>query len=772
MPKMFHYWKNNSWIFAGVLLICYLVSAEMRYQQFETWGKTPAAYFVGERPMMTTLDAPYWLRWAREFNEGTFGQKVGLRSYPENTDTFQEMAIKELSLPLKYTDLTPSTNNSPTSSGTTVIRYHDVPLLSFLIAHIAPFFNYNYYLTGTLLIPTLASLFILPLGIYFFRIGVPVSGLLGGLVGTFASGYYMRSSIGRIDTDMLNLFFPALAALLILLASKSKSERSVLLYSAGTGLSLFLFQWWYAKEGFALVYFAVLVFSLFVQQIRLRTILLSALLFVLCVYPGTFMSGTGSAESFLKGYFTIEEANEVLIGNVTTPATFPNTMSTISEVDHVPMREVLMRVLSNPLFDWAGLLAFFGLVLLRWRVLLPLAPMLALGLLSFQSSNRFIMYLAPFIGIGLGWLLSLSIECVFVFWPWKDAEGTGKRVGKAEKERLKGKGSLWASFYSLATGTQLESTRKDTENKVKGERLNGKGSLREGLEIDWFGWTRQGVLYLGMGVFFWLISGQTAISFVPGPSIHTGLYATILEVKKRVPEDSALLTWWDYGYAITDVTGLATFHDGGGLQQRPSTYFIARSLISSDPDELYDITQYLATEGNRGIAENNTSPEDLLQAMRNPEHKPWNPIYLFFTADMTGKYGAISKLGSWDIVNGGSQPRVYQNLACNKITNEEMNCRGAKIDLKAGKINNQIALKRLVFIRNGQVMREQKFGHAQGYTLQLLVAGQRIVEVQLIDEVVFNSNYNQMFLLGRYREDLYEETYNAFPFSRLFRVKF
>ena len=69
-------------------------------------------------------------------------------------------------------------------------------------------------------------------------------------------------------------------------------------------------------------------------------------------------------------------------------------------------------------------------------------------------------------------------------------------------------------------------------------------------------------------------------------------------------------------------------------------------------------------------------------------------------------------------------------------------------------------------------MREQEFGHAQGYTLQLLVSGQQIVEVQLIDEFVFLSNYNQMFLLGRYREDLYEETYNAFPFSRLFRFKF
>ena len=67
--------KYNSWLFAGVLLICFAISAEVRYQQFETWKKTPAAYFVGERPMMTTLDAPYWLRWAREYNEGTFGER-------------------------------------------------------------------------------------------------------------------------------------------------------------------------------------------------------------------------------------------------------------------------------------------------------------------------------------------------------------------------------------------------------------------------------------------------------------------------------------------------------------------------------------------------------------------------------------------------------------------------------------------------------------------------------------------------------------------------
>ena len=170
MVKIFIDRKYNSLLFAGVLLVCFLVSVGVRYQQFETWKKTSAAYFVGERPMMTTLDAPYWLRWAREYNEGTYGQKGGLRDYPENTETFQGISAKELSLPLKYTDPTPASTSSSlsSSSGSPEIRYRDVPLLSFLIAHSAPFFNYNYYLTGTLLIPALASLFILPSGNLFF----------------------------------------------------------------------------------------------------------------------------------------------------------------------------------------------------------------------------------------------------------------------------------------------------------------------------------------------------------------------------------------------------------------------------------------------------------------------------------------------------------------------------------------------------------------------------------------------------------------------------
>ena len=86
-------WKYNSWLFAGVLLICFAVSAGVRYQQFETWKKAPTVYFVEERPLMTTLDAPFWLRLAREYNEAIFQQKNGLRRYPESTVTYRENSI-------------------------------------------------------------------------------------------------------------------------------------------------------------------------------------------------------------------------------------------------------------------------------------------------------------------------------------------------------------------------------------------------------------------------------------------------------------------------------------------------------------------------------------------------------------------------------------------------------------------------------------------------------------------------------------------------------
>jgi hypothetical protein len=87
--------KYNSILFIGVLFFCFFVSVGVRYQQFETWKTNPSAFFVGERPMMTTLDAPFWLRGAREYNEGTYAQKGALGNYPKNTEIFRDRSIPQ-----------------------------------------------------------------------------------------------------------------------------------------------------------------------------------------------------------------------------------------------------------------------------------------------------------------------------------------------------------------------------------------------------------------------------------------------------------------------------------------------------------------------------------------------------------------------------------------------------------------------------------------------------------------------------------------------------
>ena len=100
-----------------------------------------------------------------------------------------------------------------------------------------------------------------------------------------------------------------------------------------------------------------------------------------------------------------------------------------------------------------------------------------------------------------------------------------------------------------------------------------------------------------------------------------------------------------------------------------------------------------------------------MEAVRNPTSTPWNPIYLFFTADMIGKFGAFSRIGSWNLKDGGSSPKGYQTLACQSIEGEKMNCRDYGgyyvIDLKSGMIKQRIHLKRVVQINRGDTDKDR-----------------------------------------------------------------
>jgi undecaprenyl-diphosphooligosaccharide--protein glycosyltransferase len=718
LDKSLHNWLQSPWIvrilFLVALLICYGISVTVRYQQLEAWKQNPQQFFVGEQPLMTTLDAPFFLRWAKEYRDGEFYGAGHKRSYPSSTQWFREQQAQILAneKKIQVDPVAPlELSTSPTS----------VPLLSFITAMMSPFFAGNLYLAGHWLVILTGGLFIIPLGFYGWRLGYPIAGLLGGLIGTFCSEYYVRASIGRIDTDMLNIFFPILGAYLVLLACQAKSERWVWLWAAVAGLSINFFVWWYDKPGFALGCFLTLLVGLIIWRHKAQANLPALGVFTFFAGPSNLLSGLGSVRSFLDNYLFVGAVKEAQAQEVVSPVTFPNVFNTISEAAKVPMSEVLQQVLSEPTWGWLGLIAFALFAVRYWPVVIPLLPIVALGLLGFQSSRRFIMFLAPFVGFGLGVLLTIAIRLA---WEW--------------------------------IRSRLE---PEDPTVTQAHPIWGNANL-----------VGQVLIYVGLFGSWTFFAPMTAISYVPGPSIPPPVYQTFDQVKQLVPENGAIYTWWDYGYAITDKTERAVFNDGGA-QLGPTTYFMARSFISSEQEEMRRIIGFLASQGAAGISRFNTSKDALLREVYSGKYKPREPIYVFYTYDMIGKFSALFSIGSWNFDTLQNSVKGYQRLQCSKLENQVLTCQGVTVDLKEGLVNGQIPLRRLVQSIQGRETKIQELKE-QGLSLQLMMPNERqFSEIYLMEEAVWASNFNQMYLLGNYDKEVFEEVFHAFPIARLFRLK-
>ena len=278
-----------------------------------------------------------------------------------------------------------------------------------------------------------------------------------------------------------------------------------------------LFYWWYMKPGFTLIYFVTLGFMLILNDRKnVKSILICLGLFMLFSNPVWFYKGFMSLWGSFNSYFSLSE---------TKNTGFPNILQTITEAKKHSLTAVFLNIMNIPVIAIAGLVLFIPLIGFKFKKMLPVLPVFALGLLVFKSSNRFGMFLAPFIGVGLGFIVHL----------------------------------IWD--YML--------------RKLKVHSV-----------------VKEAVPYVVVMLLFFSISGTTAFSFVPKPSISSDIFTSFIDMRKQLPKETAIYSWWDYGYAIEDVTGFNTFHDGGA-QGSAKTYFIARSLVSGDQQELFNTVHFL-----------------------------------------------------------------------------------------------------------------------------------------------------------------------------------
>lgn len=337
---------------ALAILVTVVGGGLVRHGQLDRFE--PADRIDGE-PAPTTLDAHLWLRYA----EGDYTAHDELRAWPEGKRA-------------------------------TVIR----PMLSWLLTFADP-------LT---LVPLLSTLFAIPLLLYFHELRLPAAGLVGAWVGTLSVEYFTRTSLGRIDTDLLILFFPLIASLSIYRIR----DGSLIVGSALAGLSMLLFHWWYFHSGFQLVYLATLVGCLWVWKKTHREIAIAAGIYALCANPYLVLLGV---KGLLRFATKLGGGGEGL-------------GETMLETRGLPFAEIGGRVLETGPLAWVGLVAFFALAIRRWRHLLPLSPLVVLGFLAPFGGARMTLFLGPWVGVGFGYLLHLGVERI-VPERWREVTALG-----------------------------------------------------------------------------------------------------------------------------------------------------------------------------------------------------------------------------------------------------------------------------------------------------------------------------------------------------------
>ena len=341
-----------------------------------------------------------------------------------------------------------------------------------------------------------------------------------------------------------------------------------------------------------------------------------------------------------------------------------------------------------------------------------LLPIALLGLFALRGPQRFGMFLAPLVGIGFGFALHALART------WRESSAAGSRLAEP-------------------------------------------------------------AAYLGAIALAAILLDHTGFATDPKPRVPVRTIAGLQQLASRLPPDAAVLASWGSGYLIADVTGAATFNDGEAPDPLVH-YLFARAIASSDPRELGRIVSLLSTYGRSDLhaaLDGRGEPQVAIDALLRREAKTAGNVVLLLTERDVPPFPAFFRTGHWDFSRGEGPEDGYLTGDCESFGKYALRCTGSLgdefgIDLANGRMSGGRPLRRVVEIRGGIVVRTTE--HARWARLSLeLVARERpgFFTAYVVSEPVFKSNFNQLYLLGRFDPSLFEEIYRAPPVMRAFRIR-
>jgi len=689
--------SDRGWIYnllaVALILMAGLINYDARDSQWQEWQANKPVFFADGSPLVSTTDAGYFLSYARDYQEGKFDFDQS-RNWPEHA------------------------GDPPEMDGAL-----DIPLLSVIIRHLSDtFYDGDLLMAGNAMIPFTALLTAMAIGLSFWVAGFPAEGAIAGVGTGLSYGYFLRTSIGRIDTDQLILFFISLVLVAVLLACRQTNRRHGIFYILLAAGFFHLFHWWYDRPLFLVLMPGIVFAAALLHRTGWKTSLILTGAFILAINPVNVVSSVFPVVLEGLGRVNISSFDFSQI-----PLSYPDTGKTIGELGRYSLAEILNRITG---MYWISVAGIAGAVI--WMILYPargivFLPFLILGLMSSIIGQRFAFYAAPMIWFGTGWLCLTLIR-------------------------------------ALQHGLKLRSSADD-----------GVNSARLSSYLPVIG---SGLLVMLFLASFQLNTNHQMNRTIGQPSFPSEIIRSFTSIKELDQgRGGVIATWWDYGYIIHFKTGLPTLHDPGG-KGGPRTYFVGRGFINPDQDDLINSVRFISENTDEDIAENSQSLASLNAAITSgaSSSSPEQPIYIVLTGQMAEWLRSMAVHGLHDLTTDTAPSNDildqygYFQLPCNQTGQSELNCNGQRINLNDGTVDGQPALSNTVTVEDGFVRDVRDYGRPGRYTLLFEKIGPYPPRTYVVPYRAWSSSFNQLYRLGLYNKERLKLVLDSYPTMRVYEI--
>jgi dolichyl-diphosphooligosaccharide--protein glycosyltransferase len=362
--------KKSSVIFFLLVLFIIFINFQSRISEKNYWLENKDTFYIDEIPITRSGDPGYYLGTAIDIkkNKG-WNEFESKRVFPTKIGNKELISTPMLSKFIAFLSIDSSLKEISNAANLLI-------------------------LITTILTPICIL-------ILFTFIGRPYEGIVASLATGISSQYGLRSSIGYVDTDILNLAFIYLLYASIYFASMRRQLAKAILLVIIAGCIAKLFYAWYPKKELIVLSSMSLAFLTFMNFDKFRDVIILNSIYILVCGIDIFLRVPFQILS--SPYFGFQKFQE-------NPSSFnyENGFRFIGELQK-PSIQTLLNLEFN---IFISIFCIIGLIL--WGITYPkkfigLAPLTAFILTSEILGQRAFMYWAPFFFFGGAYLTNFIL---------------------------------------------------------------------------------------------------------------------------------------------------------------------------------------------------------------------------------------------------------------------------------------------------------------------------------------------------------------------------